>query len=74
VNRDERAERVLRLVASDDEQEEAERILQTAAYRRAIFLGYCATGFSEREAISLIRAELSAAVVYVDGDDATTCR
>ena len=66
MNREERAQRVLRLVASDDEQEEAERILQTAAYRRAIFLGYCASGFSEREAFALVRAELGAPVVHID--------
>lgn len=66
MNREERAQRVLRLVASDDEQAEVERIVQVAAYRRAIFLAYCVAGFTPREAVSLIRAELSAAAIYVD--------
>ena len=72
VDRSERAQRVLRLVASDDEQAEAERILQVAHYRRAVWVAYQSAGFSPREALALVRAELGAPTIHVDRDDEVT--
>ena len=66
-------ERVKQFLASaeDDEQEEAERILQVARFRRAIYKAYTGVGFSPEEAIAFIIAELSAPeIVFEGGDDA----
>ena len=66
-------ERVKRFIASADnsEEEQAEFILNIARFRRAIYKGYVAAGFSPEEAIAFITAELSAPeVVFEGGDDA----
>ena len=60
---------MLRFAASDDEEAEAERLLQVAHYRRAVWVAYQSAGFSPREALDLVRAELGAPVVHVNGSD-----
>jgi len=66
-------ERVKRFIASADnsEEEQAEFILNIARFRRTIYKGYVAAGFSPEEAIAFIIAELSAPeIVFEGGDDA----
>jgi len=59
-------ERMKRFMASAEEggeQEEAERLLQVAFYRRAIFTAYLKAGFTEEQAIRFLVAELSAPTI-----------
>jgi len=72
VNRADRAEKMLRFAASDDEEAEAERLLQVAHYRRAVWVAYQSAGFSPREALALVRAELGAPTIHVDRDGEAT--
>jgi hypothetical protein len=69
MTRDERVKKMLALVATQDEEEEAQAILQAACFRRACYEAYLAAGFSPEVAISFIQAELAAPEIYIGGGE-----
>lgn len=66
---EERVRRFLALAASGNEVEEADRILQVAFYRRAVYEAYRRARFTEAQAMRLLVAELAAPTIYASGDD-----